>query len=181
MHEAAFPKLRPAFAWAPGFDPWQNQGLEKYWLETVDPEEIEVDALPDIVLEDEDALFIPGVQGETILLGLDMQGVAASAGSACTTGNSEPSHVVLAIGRTEQEARSTIRFSVGRGNSLDEMDAAAVAVAEAAERVRALLHRHYLEVDDHVTYLAETAGPIALGVNEAYGRIITVRLTIGEV
>ena len=40
MHEAAFPKLRPAFAWAPGFDPWQNQGLEKYWLETVGPEEI---------------------------------------------------------------------------------------------------------------------------------------------
>jgi hypothetical protein len=56
------------------------------------------------------------------------------------------------------------------------------ATVEAiAERVRALLHRHYLEVDDHVTYLAETAGPIALGDNEAYGRIITVRLTIGEV
>lgn len=56
------------------------------------------------------------------------------------------------------------------------------ATVEAiAERVRALLHRHYLEVDDHVTYLAETAGPIALGDSEAYGRIITVRLTIGEV
>lgn len=56
-----------------------------------------------------------------------------------------------------------------------------VTVEAIAERVRALLHRHYLEVDDHVTYLAETAGPIALGDNEAYGRIVTVRLTIGEV
>jgi hypothetical protein len=57
----------------------------------------------------------------------------------------------------------------------------AATVEAIAERVRALLHRHYLEVDDHVTYLAEVAGPIALGDNEAYGRIITVRLTIGEV
>lgn len=56
-----------------------------------------------------------------------------------------------------------------------------VTVEAIAERVRALLHRHYLEVDDHVTYLAETAGPIASGDTEAYGRIVTVRLTIGEV
>lgn len=90
-------------------------------------------ALPNIL-----NVVLPGIQGETMLLNLDLLGIAASAGSACTTGNAEPSHVVLAIGRTEQEARSTIRFSVGRGNSLDEMDAAVAAVAEAAERVRAL-------------------------------------------
>ncbi len=96
---------------------------------TVDPEH----ALPNIL-----NVVLPGIQGETMLLNLDLLNIAASAGSACTTGNAEPSHVVRAIGRSDQKARSTIRFSVGRGNSLDEMDAAVAAVAEAAARVRAL-------------------------------------------
>jgi cysteine desulfurase len=90
-------------------------------------------ALPNIL-----NVVIPGVQGETMLLNLDLLGIAASAGSACTTGNAEPSHVILAIGRSATDARSTIRFSVGRGNALDEMDQAATAVAEAVTRVRAL-------------------------------------------
>ena len=79
-----------------------------------------------------------GVQGETALLGLDMQGVSASAGSACTTGNSEPSHVLLAIGLTEDEARASLRMSVGRGNSLDEMDEAAEIIADVIARTREL-------------------------------------------
>jgi cysteine desulfurase len=83
-------------------------------------------------------VVLPGVQGETMLLNLDLLGIAASAGSACTTGNSEPSHVIRAIGRDDDAARATIRLSVGRGNSLEEMDAAATAVAESASRVRAL-------------------------------------------
>jgi cysteine desulfurase len=79
-----------------------------------------------------------GVQGETALLGLDMQGVSASAGSACTTGNSEPSHVLLAIGLTEDEARASLRMTVGRGNSVDEIDEAAETIAEVIERTRDL-------------------------------------------
>lgn len=91
------------------------------------------DALPNIL-----NVVIPGVQGETMLLNLDLLGIAASAGSACTTGNSEPSHVLGAIGRDESQARSTIRFSVGRGNSLEEMNAASDAIAESVSRVRSL-------------------------------------------
>lgn len=83
-------------------------------------------------------VVLPGVQGETMLLNLDLLGIAASAGSACTTGNSEPSHVLAAIGRDEQQARATIRFSVGRGNSMDEIEQAADAVAESVIRVQAL-------------------------------------------
>jgi cysteine desulfurase len=81
---------------------------------------------------------ISGVQGETVLLSLDMQGVAASAGSACTTGNSEPSHVLLACGLTEQDARSSLRLTVGRGNSLDEVERAIDVLEVTVERVRAL-------------------------------------------
>jgi cysteine desulfurase len=81
---------------------------------------------------------IPGVQGETVLLGLDLQGVAASAGSACTTGNSEPSHVLRAMGLPEERCRASLRFSVGRDNTVDEIDEAVEALAETVGRVREL-------------------------------------------
>lgn len=79
-----------------------------------------------------------GVQGETALLGLDMQGVSASAGSACTTGNSEPSHVLLAMGLTEDEARASLRLTVGRGNTREEIEDAATAIQEVIARTRSL-------------------------------------------
>jgi cysteine desulfurase len=81
---------------------------------------------------------IDGVQGETVLLGLDMEGVSASAGSACTTGNSEPSHVLLAMGLTEEDARSSLRLTFGRGNTVEEMDEAATAIAQVVSRSRTL-------------------------------------------
>ena len=84
---------------------------------------------------------IRGVQGETVLLALDMAGVSASAGSACTTGNSEPSHVLLASGLTEVDARSSLRLTVGRGNSLEEMDTAAELLSETVSRIRELAHQ----------------------------------------
>ncbi|HWV23864.1 MAG TPA: cysteine desulfurase family protein [Thermomicrobiales bacterium] len=83
-------------------------------------------------------ITIDGVQGETVLLSLDMGGVAASAGSACTTGNTEPSHVLLACGLSEAAARSSMRLTVGRGNSMDEIDEAVDILVETVERVRML-------------------------------------------
>lgn len=79
-----------------------------------------------------------GVQGETALLGLDMQGVAASAGSACTTGNSEPSHVLRAIGLSEDEARASLRLTLGRGNSHEEIVDVLTALQDVIARTRAL-------------------------------------------
>jgi cysteine desulfurase len=81
---------------------------------------------------------IRGVQGETVLLSLDMNGVAASAGSACTTGNAEPSHVLLASGLTEEEARASLRLTVGRGNSEAEIDEAIEVLRATVDRVRTL-------------------------------------------
>jgi cysteine desulfurase len=81
---------------------------------------------------------IPGIQGETVLLGLDMQGIAASAGSACTTGNSEPSHVLRAMGFYDDRCRASLRFTVGRDNTSDEIDEAVDVLAETVGRVQSL-------------------------------------------
>jgi cysteine desulfurase len=81
---------------------------------------------------------IPGVQGETLLLSLDVLGVAASAGSACTTGNTEPSHVLRAMGLSDAACRSALRFTVGRSNTEAQIDDAIEALAESVNRARAL-------------------------------------------
>lgn len=86
-------------------------------------------------------ITIEGVQGETVLLSLDMMGIEASAGSACTTGNSEPSHVLLSMGLDEESARASLRLTVGRGNSIDEMYQAADMLAEVVDRIRTLAGR----------------------------------------
>lgn len=86
-------------------------------------------------------ITIEGVQGETVLLSLDMMGIEASAGSACTTGNSEPSHVLLSMGLDEESARSSLRLTVGRGNSIDEMYQAADMLSEVVDRIRTLAGR----------------------------------------
>lgn len=57
----------------------------------------------------------------------------------------------------------------------------AALVEQIAERVRALLHRHWLEVEGHETYVAEVAGPVAADEEDAYGRVLTLRLILGEV
>jgi cysteine desulfurase len=84
------------------------------------------------------SVVIPGVQGETMLLGLDMEGVAASAGSACTTGNTEPSHVLQAMALDEATCRSTLRFTVGRDNTEEEIDDVLQVLSETVARVRGL-------------------------------------------
>lgn len=83
-------------------------------------------------------LTVDGVQGETVLLNLDMAGIAASAGSACTTGNSEPSHVLKAMGYSDERCRSSIRLTVGRCNDEEQIVDAAEAVADAVLRIRQL-------------------------------------------
>lgn len=65
-----------------------------------------------------------GVSGEALLFKLDLKGVCASLGSACSAGTIEPSYVLKSIGLTDTEARSTIRFSIGEQNTLDEINRA---------------------------------------------------------
>ncbi|MBO8141449.1 MAG: cysteine desulfurase [Firmicutes bacterium] len=79
---------------------------------------------------------IPGIDGESLLMNLDLLGVAVSSGSACTSGSLEPSHVLLAMGLAPDEARASLRLTVGRQTTEEEVDAAVDIVARAAARLR---------------------------------------------
>lgn len=76
----------------------------------------------------------PGCDGETLLMGLDLEGVAASSGSACMVGSIQASHVLLAMGVSESTARSTVRFSTGRHTTEQEIDATLAALARVMAR-----------------------------------------------
>ncbi|HEV8354306.1 MAG TPA: cysteine desulfurase family protein [bacterium] len=80
----------------------------------------------------------PGARGETLLHRLEMDGIYVSTGSACHSHQPTPSHVLLAIGRSPDEAVSSLRFSVGHFTTTDDIDAAASAVEAAAAELRAL-------------------------------------------
>ncbi|MBR1770783.1 MAG: IscS subfamily cysteine desulfurase [Lachnospiraceae bacterium] len=71
-----------------------------------------------------------GIEAESLLIRLDMDGICASAGSACTSGSLEPSHVLLAMGQSATEARSSIRLTLGADNTPEEIDAAADAIGK---------------------------------------------------
>jgi cysteine desulfurase len=78
-----------------------------------------------------------GADGEALLMNLDMAGVAASAGSACSAGTMQPSHVLSALGLSDADARASIRFSFGAATTLTEVELAAAAFLRAAEASRA--------------------------------------------
>lgn len=78
------------------------------------------------------------IEGEAMVISLDLKGFAVSSGSACSSGAVEPSHVLTAMGLTPDRARSSVRFSLGRGNTLDQVDELIEAVAEAAAQLRRL-------------------------------------------
>ena len=78
------------------------------------------------------------VEGESVLLALDMAEIAASSGSACTTGSLEPSHVLLAMGIDEDLAHSSLRLTVGRETTDEEVDYVLERLPEIVARLRAL-------------------------------------------
>ncbi|WP_242841539.1 cysteine desulfurase family protein [[Clostridium] aminophilum] len=77
-----------------------------------------------------------GADAESILIMLDMQGICASGGSACASGSLDPSHVLTAIGRSEEDARAAVRLTVGYENTEEEMDYAADRLKEIVARIR---------------------------------------------
>jgi cysteine desulfurase len=71
-----------------------------------------------------------------LILNLDLEGIAVTSGSACTSGSIQPSHVLLAMGRDPETAKATIRFSFGKGNTEEDVEAAMKALEVVLERMR---------------------------------------------
>jgi cysteine desulfurase len=88
------------------------------------------------------------IEGEGLLIHLDMQGIAVSTGSACSSGTLEPSPVIRALGRDEELARGAIRFSFGKDNTDEDVDDALQALSRSVESLRKLspLHQNSVAV-----------------------------------
>ncbi len=102
--------------------------------------------IPEVRVNARNARRLPGtlsvcfnyVEGESILLGLDLKGIAASSGSACSSGAIEPSYVLTAMGVPPEEARGSVRFSMGRQNTEQEVDRVVVELVAILARLRAM-------------------------------------------
>jgi cysteine desulfurase len=83
-------------------------------------------------------VYFDGLQGEALVISLDLKGFAVSSGSACSSGAVEPSHVLIAIGLPRERARASLRFSLGQSNNEEQVDALISAVAESVAQLRKL-------------------------------------------
>jgi cysteine sulfinate desulfinase/cysteine desulfurase-like protein len=86
------------------------------------------------------SLTLPGIRGESLVLALDQKGVAASSGSACRAGQPEPSHALMAMGLSEEEAHCAVRFSLGLGNTIDEIDRAVSNIGQVVREAKDTIH-----------------------------------------
>ena len=91
-------------------------------------------------------ITFPGIEGEALIIALDMKGIACSTGAACSSGAVEPSHVLTAIGLSADEARASIRFSLGRHTTAAEIESALEAVPAAVAQLRELSPTYQKEV-----------------------------------
>ncbi len=87
-------------------------------------------------------LGFKGVEGESLAINLDLEGVCISTGSACTAGSLEPSHVLVAMGVPQEVARGTVRFSFGYENTEAEIDAGVVLTAKVVKRLRQIVGKN---------------------------------------
>jgi len=91
--------------------------------------------LPNIVSVSFDSK-LSNVDGEALIMGMDLQGVAVTSGSACSSGSMEPSHVLLAMGRDPKTARATIRFSLGRSTTEQDLEFAVAALKQVVANMQ---------------------------------------------
>ncbi len=97
---------------------------------------VEINGAVDRRLPNTSNLLFRGISAEALVIALDMKGIAVSTGSACSSGSIEASHVLLAMGRTREEARSSVRFSFGRYNTGEDVSKLVEAVAGSLIQLR---------------------------------------------
>lgn len=81
-------------------------------------------------------LTLPGLRGESLVIALDQRGIALSSGSACKSGSPEPTHVLLAMGRSAEEAHCSVRFSLSRETTEEEIDETVTAFESVLEEMK---------------------------------------------
>ena len=101
-------------------------------------EDIRINGDPERTFPSTVSASIGRVEGESMLLSLDMEGIAVSTGSACSSGSLEPSHVLVALGLSPMLAQGTLRFSMGRGTTLEEVDYLLDVFPPIVEKLRAM-------------------------------------------
>lgn len=84
------------------------------------------------------SFLFPGVEGESLLLNLDLRGICGSSGAACASGEIEPSHVLLAMGFSPTDARGALRLTLGRGNTESQIQRTVAALRQIVPEVRGL-------------------------------------------
>lgn len=89
---------------------------------------------PELTLSNTLNVTFPGVDGETLLIGLDLEGVSVSSGSACMVGSVQPSHVLIAMGVDPAMAKSTVRFSLGKPTTAADVEAALAGLSRVLSR-----------------------------------------------
>jgi len=97
---------------------------------------VELSGHPTERLANSASFLVAAVEGGDLVAGLDLEGVAASTGSACTTGSTEPSHVLLAMGISAERAHGSLRMTAGRDTSVGDADRAVEAVRTVVARLR---------------------------------------------
>ena len=105
-----------------------------------------LEKIPDARLNGHPEKRLPGnvnvsirfIEGEALLLSLDMAGIAGSSGSACTSGSLDPSHVLLAIGLPHEIAHGSLRLTLGRDNTEKDVDYVLEQLPKIVERLRAM-------------------------------------------
>jgi cysteine desulfurase len=110
--------------------------LEKGLLERID--NIQINGHPDKRLDGTLNLCVKYVEGESMLLHLDHNGIAASSGSACTSGSLEPSHVLTAMGLPPEIAHGSLRFSLGKENTEEEINKVLEVLPTIVDKLRAM-------------------------------------------
>jgi cysteine desulfurase len=80
-----------------------------------------------------------GIDAESLLIALDLEGIAVSTGSACSSGTLEPSHVLRAMGLPPHRAQSSLRFSLGAGTTADEIERVLSVLPPTVERLRSVM------------------------------------------
>lgn len=104
---------------------------------------------PELSMPNTVNVSFPGAEGEAILLYLDLAGIAVSTGSACASGSLDPSHVLLATGSSAERAHGSIRISMGRETTMEEIEYVLDVLPGVISRIRSM-STAYIKGEEHV-------------------------------